>query len=87
MSEYVPTTKEVRSDYQWGVHACGCCAERRPEDVEAFDRWLAAHDAEVAATALEEMAASAIPRKALANDTRKWLRERAAEYRKAVQDD
>lgn len=42
-------------------------------------------DAEVAAEALEEAASSPIPREALTNGTRTWLRARAAEYRKAVQ--
>lgn len=52
MAETDLTTDEVRSVYQWGVSACGCCAERDPKDLEAFDRWLAAHDAEVRADAL-----------------------------------
>lgn len=53
-SEYTPTTDEVRDDYQWGRHACGCCAERLPEDLEAFDRWLAEHDRQVAERAWGE---------------------------------
>lgn len=46
MSEHMLTTEEVRDDYQWGVHACSCCAERLDEDVEAFDRWLRSIKAE-----------------------------------------
>lgn len=42
MTEYTPTTKEVR------LSASGYRAPITPED---FDRWLAAHDAEVRAGA------------------------------------
>lgn len=44
MSEYIPTTEEVRNRY---------LSEVFPEDEAEFDRWLAAHDAEVAAKAYE----------------------------------
>ncbi|WP_295035567.1 hypothetical protein [uncultured Microbacterium sp.] len=49
MTDYTPTTEQVRSHYvfnqsdQWD-----------PERGEAFDRWLAAHDAEVRASVLAE---------------------------------
>ena len=52
MSDYTPTTKEVREDYALGrneVVGAGWYDQHRAE----FDRWLAAHDAEVTAKALE----------------------------------
>lgn len=55
MSDYVPTTEEVRDDYaQFQVPGgtapvTGEFAEGRAE----FDRWLAAHDAEVAARQID----------------------------------
>jgi len=48
MSEYVPTTEEVRADYAETYEGTNELRYAR------FDRWLAAHDAEVAAMALEE---------------------------------
>ena len=45
--------------------------------VERFDTWLAEHDREVAAQALRDAAGSAIPRRALAQGTRDWLRAHA----------
>ncbi len=58
MSEYTPTTESVRWNYAvyWQVedHDTDGSAEAREA---AFDRWLAAHDAEVlraAATELEQ---------------------------------
>ena len=50
--------------------------------VDAHNRWLAAHDREVAAQALRDAAGSAIPRKALAQGTRDWLRARADQIEK-----
>ncbi len=47
-----PTTEDVRSTFQWGSNACGCCATYDDRDGEDFDRWLAAHDAQVAKNAL-----------------------------------
>ena len=50
MPEYTPTTEQVRSHYvfdqtdKWSL-----------ERGAAFDRWLAAHDADVAAKALEDV--------------------------------
>lgn len=51
---YTPTTEQIRKSY----------AVSRSENLgqtlkraKAFDAWLAAHDAEVAATALEELSA------------------------------
>lgn len=51
---------------------------------EVVDRWLAAHDAEVAAKALDEAATERERRHGLPNGTAVWLRARAAEYRKEV---
>ncbi len=45
MSDYTPTTEEVREDYAIGLNegvGAGWYDHRRVE----FDRWLAAHDAE-----------------------------------------
>ena len=54
MSEYTPTTAEVRGAWS---------AWYEPGDdrwmPERFDRWLAAHDREVAAKALEDAARAA----------------------------
>lgn len=47
MSEYVPTTEDVRADYAETYEGTD---ERR---YAGFDRWLAKHDAEVAAKAYE----------------------------------
>lgn len=41
MSDYTPTTDEVRACYSYRADW------QSQEDVEAFDRWLAEHDAEV----------------------------------------
>jgi hypothetical protein len=50
MSEYTPITETVRTRYiQHGN--CGVKG-----DSEAFDRWLAEHDAEVAAKSLKDAA-------------------------------
>ena len=50
MNNYTPTTEEVREDYALGrneVVGAGWYDQHRAE----FDRWLAAHDAEVLAAA------------------------------------
>ena len=44
---------------------------------EDWAAWLAAHDAEVAADALRCAASAPIPRAALSNGLRQWLRDRA----------
>ena len=70
---YVPTTEEVRSMYGG------------PRYEPEFDRWLAAHDAEVAAQALRDAASAPIPRAALNTRTdglRQWLRDRADQVTK-----
>ena len=48
MSEYTPTTEQIRATYAAGE------SEGTPEDYAEFDRWLAAHDAEVRAGAVAE---------------------------------
>ena len=55
MSDYTPTTDEVRDAYvDTGWAADGSLSD--PRDPDEFDRWLAAHDAEVRAQALREAA-------------------------------
>ena len=69
-----PTTDEVRAFYVDGIGAPSLANGHR------FDRWLAAHDAEVRAQALRDAASAPIPRAALNtrnNGLRQWLRARA----------
>ncbi len=47
MIDYTPTTDEVRACYSYRADW------QSQEDVEAFDRWLAAHDAEIMQQAYE----------------------------------
>ena len=72
---YTPTADEVRASYAVdGIGAPSLANGHR------FDRWLAAHDAEVRAQALREAASAPIPRAALNtrnNGLRQWLRARA----------
>jgi hypothetical protein len=56
MSDYTPSTDQVREGYAYTSRGNG---EDRVLHFETFDRWLAKHDAEVAATALEEFARKA----------------------------
>ena len=70
---------EIRADYAETYEGTN---ERR---YARFDRWLAAHDAEVAAKALEEAAVGIFVRPASADAVYDALRARAAKYRKAVQ--
>ena len=62
MSTYTPTTATIRAEYAGRVEAWEMTyAEQeaaRAEEVVEFDRWLAAHDAQVAAQALREAVAS-----------------------------
>ena len=74
---YTPTTDDVRDE--WIESGQGSPTVRLHAGA-AFDRWLAAHDAEVAAQALREAASAPIPRAALNtrnNGLRQWLRDRA----------
>ena len=50
MSDYTPTTEAVRAKYARGTRSDGTHAQFVKWQKE-FDRWLAAHDAEVLATA------------------------------------
>ena len=54
MSKYAPTTGEVRRRYAYA--RSGKPGHKNQGAVAEFDRWLAAHDAEVAAKALEDAA-------------------------------
>lgn len=56
MSDYTPTTEEVRGDYatfQLPAHG-GDFRTEYAEGVAEFDRWLAAHDAEVRSGVITE---------------------------------
>ena len=48
--DYTPTTEEVRADYVRGARSDGTHAQFVKWQ-KGFDRWLAAHDAEVLAAA------------------------------------
>ena len=80
MSEYTPTTEEVRDDYilRYATES----RLRHNLFGEAFDRWLAAHDAEVAAKTLEDAADHVSGIDGRRDDAaRDWLRARAAGIR------
>ena len=82
----IPSTEGMRNVYA-SVQALGI-RSGPPGAIEynhgkaKFDAWLAAIEREAAAKALEDAASSPIPREALTNGTRPWLRARAAEYKK-----
>lgn len=50
MSDYTPTTEEVRDKYARGTRSDGTHAQFIKWQKE-FDRWIVAHDAEVLAAA------------------------------------
>lgn len=94
-SDYTPTVWAFAAElyaYDTQDEQCGYVREEKRD--EYLERALfltlcepmAAHDAEVAraakAEALEEAASSPVPRGAMTNFTRHWLRARAAKYRK-----
>ena len=59
MSEYTPTTQQVRRYWQYGANAWSAASADDRDPVgqrfgAQFDRWLAAHDAEVKAEAWDE---------------------------------
>jgi hypothetical protein len=58
MSEYTPITDAVRTNYAMTMFKMG---RKDIEPYEAFNRWLKAHDAEVAAKALREAADDLTP--------------------------
>jgi hypothetical protein len=49
--EYTPTTGDIRAGYSWDSYH----DEPSEANEEVFDRWLAAHDAQVQAEALREL--------------------------------
>ena len=57
MTDYTPTTDEIRNGWiETGWAPDGTLCDKR--DGAEFDRWLAAHDAEVAAKALAPIRAA-----------------------------
>ena len=54
MSEYTPTTDQVRQIYTQMCELAACVGERPFGGAGSFDRWRAEHDREVAAKAWEE---------------------------------
>jgi len=76
--QYTPTTEEMRGSWVEAMAEVGRDDHGLPWEqgkakaLEAFDRWLAAHDAQVlrdAATAIPHMAGENLPAR--------WLRDRA----------
>ena len=58
MSEYTPTTDAVGANYALNMYRVG------PKDIDpyaAFDRWLAAHDAEIREQVAREIEALHVP--------------------------
>ena len=47
MSEYTPTTQQVRREYVSGRAEAESAMSYDPQYEPEFDRWLAAHDAEL----------------------------------------
>lgn len=85
--QYTPTTEEVRNQYAVAL-STSSGVFLSESLLERFDRWLAERDAEVAAMAVEGLAESYAYVHAVERThsyVYKWLRARAAEYRKAVQ--
>ena len=56
MSDYTPTTDTVQATYAAHHSKCAPCGEVAVSLRDEFDRWLSAHDREVAARALREAA-------------------------------
>lgn len=54
-TDYTPTTDTVRATYARHHSKCEPCGETTAALVAEFDRWLAAHDREVAARTLREL--------------------------------
>lgn len=59
MSDFTPTTEVVRDLYDWAATEKCLPGTAYDEHRAHFDRWLAAHDREVAARALREAAEAA----------------------------
>ena len=56
MSEYTPTTDQVRQIYTQMYELAACVGERPFGGAGSFDRWLAEHDQKVAAKTLMDAA-------------------------------
>lgn len=56
MRDWTPSTKFVRELFATTTPGCLCEAEKSDALYEAFDRWLAAHDAQVRAEERERIA-------------------------------
>jgi hypothetical protein len=54
MDEYTPTTEEIRGAYAWSDGDLGGIDDYDEGYLEAFDRWLADNDKEVAARAWDK---------------------------------
>ena len=90
MSNYTPNTDVIRQAVTFERNRLG---EPRTIKVEAFERWLAAHDSEVAAKVLDRAVDRVLvsdwwgygvinEHGNVAPAVREWLSERAAEHRK-----
>jgi hypothetical protein len=83
-----PTTEEIRS---WAIYVpdTGVGMHVSESDAATFDAWLAAHDCEVRATALEEAAVGVLSlgtwtgSVAVGRKAASWLGQRAAALREA----
>ena len=85
MSDYTPSTDEVRDRYAWGRSDVGYVSY---DEAEAeFNQWLAEHDAKVKADALRDAAEAwaedpeSVDSETPA-DTRNWMRDRADKIEK-----
>lgn len=85
MSEYIPNTKVVRTNYVMNMLRVGW------EDIDpysAFDRWLAKHDREVEAKALRDAAQDSqmgpVSYGWSASGIAGWLRDRAEQIEKGA---
>ena len=78
MSEYIPNTKAVRTNYVMTMLRVG---RKDIDPYSAFDHWLAKHDREVAAKALRDAANDSqmgpVPYGWSASGIAGWLRDRA----------
>ena len=78
MSEYIPNTKAVRTNYAMTMLRVG---RKDIDPYSAFDHWLAKHDRKVAAKALRDAAQDSqmgpVPYGWNASGIAGWLRDRA----------
>lgn len=87
MSDYTPTTEEIREYVEVGGEPAlwlPPTPERDAARAAAFDRWLDAHDRRVAATALREAAGDSqlgpVAHGWNASGIASWLRSRADRF-------